>query len=129
MYANRLVRELGDTKVPLKQISYRIDPKQFQGRALLYLSKEKLAAIREKIFDYQEFMEAFAARPTLDRLVEGTGTQIATAFVSNFIDLGLNDGKGAADLRFVQDLIAQIAARLDRPGPYRSPFGTLFGVG
>jgi len=64
--------------VPLKQISYRIDPKQFEGRGLLYLSKEKLSAIREKIFDYQEFMEAFAARPTLDQLVEGMGTQIAT---------------------------------------------------
>jgi uncharacterized protein len=128
MYANRLVRALGETKVPLKQISYRIDPKQFEGRALLYLSKEKLSAIRERIFDYQEFMEAFAARPTLDQLVEGMGTQIANAFVSHFIDLGLNDGKGAADLRFVQDLIDQIALRLDRPGPYRSPFGTLFAV-
>jgi hypothetical protein len=128
MYANRLVRELGETKVPLKQISYRIDPRQFEGRALLYLSKEKLTAIREKIFDYQEFMEAFAARPTLDQLVEGMGTQIATAFVSHFIDLGLNDGKGGADLRFVQDLIEQMTMRLDRPGPYRSPFGTLFAV-
>jgi uncharacterized protein len=128
MYANRLVRQLRETKVPLKQISYRIDPKQFEGRGLLYLSKEKLRAIREKIFDYQEFMEAFAARPTLDQLVEGMGTQIATAFVSNFIDLGLSDGKGAADLRFVQDLIAQMSVRLDRPGPYRSPFGTLFAV-
>jgi len=126
MYATRLVRQLRETKVPLKQISYRIDPKQFEGRGLLYLSKEKLSAIREKIFDYQEFMEAFAARPTLDQLVEGMGTQIATAFVSNFIDLGLSDGKGAADLRFVQDLIAQMSVRLDRPGPYRSPFGTLF---
>src|SRR5213594_2155374 len=71
-------------------------------------------------------MEAFAARPTLDQLVDGMATQIATAFVSNFMDLGLSDGKGSDDLRFVQDLIAQMSVRLDRPGPYRSPFGTLF---
>jgi len=128
IYATRLVRELRANNVPLKRISYRIDPKQFEGRALLYLSKEKLAAIRDTIFDYQEFMEAFAARPTLDQLAEGIATQIATAFVANFIDLGLAEGKGAADLRFVQDLIGQIAARLERPGPYRSPFGTLFTV-
>jgi uncharacterized protein len=127
-YATRLVRQLRANNVPLKRISYRIDPKQFEGRALLYLSKEKLAAIRDTIFDYQEFMEAFAARPTLDQLAEGIATQIATAFVANFIDLGLAEGKGAADLRFVQDLIGQIAARLERPGPYRSPFGTLFTV-
>jgi len=128
IYATRLVRQLRDSNVPLKQISYRIDPKQFEGRALLYLSTEKLGAIREKIFDYQEFMEAFAARPTLDQLVDGMATQIATAFVSNFIDLGLSDGKGSDDLRFVQDLVSQISARLERPGPYRSPFGTLFAV-
>src|SRR2546422_10761735 len=73
-------------------------------------------------------MEAFAARPTLDQLADGMATQIATAFVTNFIDLGVSEGKGAADLRFVQDLVGLIAARLERPGPYRSPFGTLFAV-
>ena len=57
----RLVRELKARARPLKRIAYRIDPKQFEGRALLYLSKEQLAEIRDKIFDYQEFMEAFAA--------------------------------------------------------------------
>ncbi len=128
IYANRLVRQLRADNVPLKRIAYRIDPKQFEGRGLLYLSKERLANIREAIFDYQEFMEAFAARPTLDQLADGMATQIATAFVSNFIDLGLSEGKGAADLRFVQDLVALITSRLERPGPYKSPFGTLFAV-
>src|SRR5213593_2835568 len=128
LYANRLVRQLRTDNVPLKRIAYRIDPKQFEGRALLYLSKERLINIREAIFDYQEFMEAFAARPTLDQLADGMATQIATAFVTNFIDLGVSEGKGAADLRFVQDLIGQISTRLERPGPYRSPFGTLFAV-
>ncbi|HZO38442.1 MAG TPA: MMPL family transporter [Methylomirabilota bacterium] len=128
LYANRLVRQLRAENVPLKRIAYRIDPKQFEGRGLLYLSKERLANIRDAVFDYQEFMEAFAARPTLDQLADGMATQIATAFVSNFIDLGLSEGKGAADLKFVQDLVALIASRLDRPGPYKSPFGTLFAV-
>ena len=128
LYANRLVRQLRAESVPLKQIAYRIDPKQFEGRGLLYLSKERLANIRDAIFDYQEFMEAFAARPTLDQLADGMATQIANAFVSNFIDLGLSEGKGASDLKFVQDLVALIGSRLERPGPYKSPFGTLFAV-
>jgi uncharacterized protein len=128
LYANRLVRQLRSDNVPLKRIAHRIDPKQFEGRGLLYLSKERLANIRDAVFDYQEFMEAFAARPTLDQLADGMATQIATAFVSNFIDLGLSEGKGAADLKFVQDLVALIGSRLDRPGPYKSPFGTLFAV-
>ncbi|MGH7347424.1 MAG: MMPL family transporter, partial [Candidatus Rokuibacteriota bacterium] len=128
LYANRLVRQLRAENVPLKRIAYRIDPKQFEGRGLLYLSKERLANIRDAIFDYQEFMEAFAAHPTLDQLADGMATQIATAFMSNFIDLGLSEGKGAADLTFVQDLVALIGSRLERPGPYKSPFGTLFAV-
>src|SRR2546427_3433596 len=128
IYANRLVRQLRADNIPLKRIAYRIDPKQFEGRGLLYLSKERLANIRDAVFDYQEVMEAFAARPTLDQLADGMATQIANAFVANFIDLGLSDGKGASDLKFVQDLVAQIESRLDRPAPYRSPFGTLFAV-
>jgi hopanoid biosynthesis associated RND transporter like protein HpnN len=130
LYAGRLVRELKEARVPLARVAYRIDPKQFEGRALLYLSRERLAEIRERIFDYQEFMESFAARPTLDQLVEGVATQIANAFVGGFLDLGLSEpSKGSLDLRFVRDLVAQIATRLDRPAPYQSPWGALFSVG
>ena len=127
-YAARLVHELRTRAVPLGRLAYRIDLKQFEGRELLYLSKEQLTEIREKVFDYQEFMEGFAARPTLDQLVEGIATQIANAFVTGFFDLGLGDKEASLDLRFIDDLVAQITARLDRPQPYRSPFGALFSV-
>jgi len=129
VYATRLVRELKRRNAPLKSLSYRIDPKQFEGRALLYLSKEKLTTIRDKVFDYQEFMEAFAARPTLEQLVEGLATQIANAFASGFLDLGIEDkSKTAGDLRFIEDLVAQVSGRLEHPLPYRSPWGALFTV-
>ncbi|HEY7521575.1 MAG TPA: MMPL family transporter [Methylomirabilota bacterium] len=134
VYAGRLVRELRTNRVPLARVAYRIDPKQFEGRALLYLSTERLKEIRERIYDYQEFMEKFAERPTLDQLVDGIATSIAQAFVSGLLDLGLSsgpagDGKGALDLRFVSDVVAQISARLDRSTPYKSPWGGLFSVG
>jgi uncharacterized protein len=134
IYAGRLVRELRDRRVPLARIAYRIDPKQFEGRALLYLSADRLKEIRERIYDYQEFMEKFAERPTLDQLVDGIATSIAQAFVTGLLDLGLTagpsgDSKGALDLRFVGDVITQISTRLDRPTPYKSPWGGLFSVG
>jgi hopanoid biosynthesis associated RND transporter like protein HpnN len=129
VYASRLVRELRANRAPLRRVAYRIDPKQFEGRALLYLSKEKLAEIRDRIYDYQEFMEAFATRPALDQLVEGIATQIANAFVTGFFDLGLEDKKGGADLKFIEDLVAQVGGRLERPAPYQSPWGALFSVG
>ena len=128
-YAARLVQELRTRAVPLTRLTYRIDLKQFEGRALLYLPKERLAEIRDKIFDYQEFMEAFAGRPTLDQLIDGIATQIANSFVSGFLDLGLSDPKGSLDLRFIDDLVTQVSGRLDRPAPYRSPFGSLFSFG
>ena len=118
-YAARLVHELRTRAVPLKRLAHRIDPRQFEGRALLYLSKPQLTEIRDKIFDYQEFMEAFAARPTLDQLVDGVATQIANAFVTGFLDLGLGEPKAALDLRFIDDLVSQISTRIDRPTPYR----------
>jgi hypothetical protein len=130
LYAGRLVNEMKEARVPLTRVAYRIDPKQFEGRALLYLSLEQLSEIRERIFDYQEFLEAFAARPTLDQLVDGVATQIANAFIGRFLDLGLSEpGKSALDLRFVRDLVAQVSTRLDRPAPYQSPWGALFSVG
>jgi hypothetical protein len=133
IYANRLVRELRANRVGLARIAYRIDPKQFEGRALLYLSADRLKEIRERVFDYQEFMEKFADRPTLDQLVDGIATSIAQAFVTGLLDLGLDTGpgasKGSLDLRFVHDVVTQIAGRLDRPTPYRSPWGGLFSVG
>jgi hypothetical protein len=130
LYAGRLVREMKEARVPLVRVAYRIDPKQFEGRALLYLSLDRLREIRERIFDYQEFMESFAARPTLDQLMDGVATQIANAFIGGFLDLGLSErSKGSLDLRFVRDLVAQVSARVDRPGPYQSPWGALFSVG
>ena len=77
VYATRLVRELRIRQAPLRRIAYRIDPKQFEGRALLYLSTDRLKEIRDRIFDYQEFLEKFAERPTLDQLVDGIATSIA----------------------------------------------------
>ena len=127
-YAARLVHELRARSVPLARIAFRIDPRTFEGRALLYLSSERLREIRDRIYDNQELMEAFAARPTLDTLVRGISTQVASGFVQGFLDLGLIDSKGTVDLRFIQDLVRQISERLDGPAPYRSPFGALFSV-
>ena len=107
-YAARLVNELRTRAVPLTRLTYRIDPKQFEGRALLYLSRERLTEIREKVFDYQEFMEAFAARPTLDQLVDGIATQIANGFVTGLFDLGITDKIASVDLRFIDGLVAQM---------------------
>jgi hopanoid biosynthesis associated RND transporter like protein HpnN len=128
-YASRLVQELHSSPVKFERIAYRIDPKRFLGRQLLYLSTSELQEIRDKIFDHQEFMESFAGDPSLTRLLEGVNTQMAAAFVSNLFDLGLKDQDLPVDTRFLRMLLDQMSARLDHPTPYISPWGTLFSFG
>jgi hopanoid biosynthesis associated RND transporter like protein HpnN len=128
-YAARLTEELKQAKVKFERVAYRIDPKRFEGRQLLYLSTPDLREIRDKIFDHQEFMESFAGDPSLARLLEGVNTQMAAAFVSNLFDIGLQDKDLPVDTRFLRVLLDQMASRLERPGPYRSPWGTLFSFG
>jgi len=128
-YAARLVQDLRTSPVKFHRIAYRIDPKQFEGRQLLYLSTAELREVRDKIFDHQEFMESFAGDPSLSRLVEGINTQMAAAFVSNLFNVGLNESNLPVDTRFLRVLLDQISTRLERPTPYRSPWATLFSFG
>jgi hopanoid biosynthesis associated RND transporter like protein HpnN len=128
-YAARLTEELKGADVKFHRVAYRIDPKRFEGRQLLYLSTAELREIRDKIFDHQEFMESFAGDPSLARLLEGVNTQMAAAFVSNLFDIGLQDRDLPVDTRFLRVLLDQMASRLERPAPYRSPWGTLFSFG
>jgi hypothetical protein len=74
-------------------------------------------------------MESFAGDPSLARLLEGVNTQMAAAFVSNLFDIGLQDNDLPVDTRFLGVLLDQMASRLERPAPYRSPWGTLFSFG
>jgi len=127
-YASRLGRELRKYPAQFQRVAYRIDPERFEGRALLYLSVAKLKEIRDRIFAYEDFLESFAARPALDQLVDNVNTQVGNAIVSNFFDLGLNGGGTAGDLRFLESLLGQISTRLDRPAPYRSPWGPLLSL-
>ena len=127
-YAARLVHELRLSPIKFARVTYRVDPQRFEGRQLLYLPTEQLKEVRDRIFDYQEFMESFAGDPSLARLVEGANAAMASAFVSNLFDLGLEKG-GGENTRFLQLVLEQISDRLDRPTPYRSPWGTLFSLG
>jgi hypothetical protein len=128
-YAVRLTEALRASATLFPRIAYRIDPARFEGRALLYLSTAELREIRDKIFDHQEFMESFAGDPSLARLLEGINTQIAAAFVSNLFDIGLHEKDLPVDTRFLRVLLDQMVSRLERPGPYRSPWETLFSFG
>jgi hopanoid biosynthesis associated RND transporter like protein HpnN len=127
-FAERLAADLGRAGVDASRITYRIDPAYFERRGLLYLSVDELTKLRDRLFDSEEFVESYAANPILPRLLEGINQQIANAMVLGFFDLGLGGGK-ATDLRFLDAVIDQIAARLDGRAGYTSPWATAFSVG
>ena len=130
VYASRFARELRLRNVPLQRLTYRIDPEHFERQSLLYLDTQKLREIRARIFDHQDFLEGFASRPTLDQFFDGLATEVAGSFVAGFFDLGLEDPAGASgnDLRLIEDLVAQVSARVDRSQPYVSPWSALFST-
>ena len=90
---------------------------------------DELITLRDRMFDYQEFIESYAARPTLPRLLAGLNQQIANSMALGFFDVGLRSSGGATDLRFLESVIDQISARLDGQATYTSPWATAFSVG
>src|SRR6266853_764669 len=103
--------------------------KKFRGRELLYLSPAGLRDIRDEVVDHQAFLTSFAARPTLDRLIDGIRTELVTAFVRSAFDLGLDGDEKKVDLGAAREIVDQVSTRLDRPAPYRSPWGSLCSLG
>ena len=128
-YAARLVTELEQQGLARSRITYRVDPAYFEGRGLLYLSRDDLIKLRDRLFDYQEFIESYAARPTLPQLLAGLNQQIANSMALGFFDVGLRSSGGATDLRFLESVIDEISARLDGEATYKSPWSAAFSVG
>jgi len=127
-YAARLAEELGRSGVAPARISYRIDPAAFDRNGLLYLSVEDLTKLRDRLFDDEAFVEAYALRPTIDQLVEGLNQQFANAIALGFMDLGVA-GERQGDLRFIRAVLTQVAARLDGDATYSSPWTAAFSLG
>src|SRR5207237_59558 len=64
-YARRLAQELRKERDTFAHVTYRIDPRRFRGRELLYLSRHDLADLADDVVEHRRFLTAFAARPTL----------------------------------------------------------------
>ncbi|HXJ80367.1 MAG TPA: MMPL family transporter [Candidatus Methylomirabilis sp.] len=127
-YAMRLTRELRAAGLGALPVTYRVDPAFFDRRGLLYLSIDDLTMLRDRLFDYQDFIEGYAAHPTLPQLLEGLNQQIANQMVLGLFDIGLGSGR-PTDLRFLESTIDQISGRLDGETAYTSPWSTAFSVG
>jgi uncharacterized protein len=113
------------------RMTYRVETASLEHNALLYLSRAELTALRDRLFDYEDFLRTYAAHPTVVRLLENVNEQIANSMALGWLDLGLGPGRHA-DLRFVDAILDQLSARLDGKVTYVSPWSVALsgdGVG
>ena len=125
-FATRLADELRRPPLSAPRVTYRVDPEAFGGRALLYMTTDQLADLRDKVTAHRTFLEAYAAEPTLAQLVAGVDHEIARRFAGRFIDLGLDDQPARLDPGFVNALLTAIDERLESTAPRPSPWRELF---
>ena len=112
--ASRLAHHLPDRSELLRR-----------SRAALPLVDE-LDELRDRLYDYQDFLERYAAHPTLAGLLDGLNPQIANGMALGFLDLGLErQGGGRPALPRGRSSARCGASSTDRPptsrrGPPRS---------
>ncbi len=123
-FVGRLAEALAARPDRFSRITYRLDGGFFERHGLLYLSLDTLASLRDQLFDHQEFATSYAARPSLDGLLEGINQEVGRAFVSRFIGRGLDDKAAPPNFSVLDGLLTQMEARLEgTAAPYQSPWG------
>ena len=125
-FAARLVADLRTGPIAFNHLAYKMAREGMESRALLYLSVTELQELRDQVFDHHAFIESFVAAPGLVTMLEGANRQFADAFVGHFLDLGLQDGATAADLRFITILVTQLRDAIDRSRLPDTPWRAMF---
>ena len=128
-FVGRLAEALAARPDRFSRITYRLDRGFFERHGLLYLPLDTLASLRDQLFDHQEFATSYAARPSLDRLLEGINQEVGRAFVARFVGLGLDDKAASPNFAILDGLLTQMEGRLEGPpAPYQSPWGDFFNA-
>jgi uncharacterized protein len=126
-YAARLASVLRNGALGSARVSYRIEASQLEAQALLYLPLDTLRGTLDTVATYEDLLADFAASPTLDRLVEGINQYIGAAFLPGAFRPADGESVSMAPMHLLGDLLTQMSARIEG-GPYRSPWGGLFGA-
>jgi uncharacterized protein len=113
----------------IEKVFYRIPVETLQDKALFYLSEDELASLRQTLQQHQDLLDEFAAQPTLTNLFGLINRETTRALVDHVFGDFLSDSESEPeplDLSFLRTILQHMNQRLERPGPYHSPWGTLF---
>ena len=127
-FAARLVDALRAGPIAFNHLAYRVALADLDGHALLYLPRPVLEQLRDEVYNHQEFIESFAAAPGLVTLLDGVNHEFATAFVTHFLDLGLEERATAGDVQFLGRLVTQLRQSVSHPTPNPSPWTGMFAA-
>ena len=122
-YAARLAGALRDGDLHAARVTYRIDPRHLEAHGLLYLPLDEVQGLFDTLARQEELLTSFAAKPSLDRLVEGINQSTGDLFLPRVF--GAEDERPPVDTSLLRDLLGQVSERLDHP-VYRSPWKRLF---
>ena len=125
IYAARLAGALRDGALAATaRVSYRIDASRLEERGLVYLPLETLRSLLDTAASQEELIAAFAATPTLDRLVDGINKYVGGLLLPSVFGASAADDTKTAPTRLLSDLLNGMSAQLEE-GAYRSPWATV----
>ncbi len=126
-YAARLAGILRDGALGTARVSYQVDATRLPTHALLYVPIDTLRDTLRTVASQEELLGDFAARPTLDRLVDGINQYIGSTFLPGVFGTDAPEDATRAPTRLLGDLLVQTSEAIDGR-PYRSPWANLFGA-
>ncbi|HEV8662013.1 MAG TPA: MMPL family transporter [Candidatus Methylomirabilis sp.] len=125
-YAAALADRLRADPAHVRDVFYRIDPQEFEDRALLYLGLGELRTLRAKVEEHREFLAAFAARPTLEQFFALTNREVTRGLVRHlFTDLEPEGSEGqplSVDLPLFTRVLEGMRDSVAGRAAYRSPW-------
>ncbi len=131
-FLTALVRRLQADSRDFEDVFYRVDPKAFANRALLYLDLEDLTTLREKLLEHQAFVEGLAASPDLTTFFRLVNQRVTSGLVGELFTGFLEEPKekkaeaGPVDLGFLTATLRQVNAWLDGSRTYVSAWEAFF---
>lgn len=126
-FADALAQKLEAHPSIYSEILYKIDTAYFKNKALLYLNKDDLSELIEKIKAHQGFLDEVNSSPGLNHLMRGINGQISSGMVDTLLSdfLGNSAEKKTddnADLLLLTSILDQMGSHLNGETTYRSPW-------
>ena len=126
-FADQLVDRLHNQPEISSEIYYKVDTSYFKDKSLLFLERDALEQLADKLRSRQDFLEGLNASPGLNTLLKSLNHEISTGVVDSLLTdlLGTEDEEedDTADLGLLISLLGQMSRHVEGNAEYRSPWG------